>query len=110
MKIHEIDGYIQSFYLAEYDHGLLLLDGLSKPDVRKLESYIVDELKECKEDLKLVIATHPHPDHAGGARANKKVFPTSKIATSHNFNTWYKGLTALQSIKSRLSLLVLLLI
>ena len=31
MKIHEIDGYIQKLYLVEYDPGLLLLDGLSKP-------------------------------------------------------------------------------
>ena len=47
-------------------------------------------MKRDKEDLKLVTNTHPHPDHAGGLEQIREVFYL-KIATSHNFNTWYKG-------------------
>ena len=39
MILHKIQGYIQTIYLIEYSHGLLLLDGCSRPDVSVIEAF-----------------------------------------------------------------------
>ncbi|GAL18846.1 Zn-dependent hydrolase [Vibrio maritimus] len=43
MKIHQISGYIQQIYLAEYPEKLLLLDGASRADVGTILRYIRDD-------------------------------------------------------------------
>ncbi|GAL35099.1 Zn-dependent hydrolase [Vibrio maritimus] len=43
MKIHQISGYIQQIYLAEYPDKLLLLDGASRADVGTILRYIRDD-------------------------------------------------------------------
>ncbi|MGJ8679653.1 MBL fold metallo-hydrolase [Paraglaciecola sp.] len=91
MKIHTLSGYIQSIYLIEYPSGLFLLDGCAKPDVALLKEFITQTLKRSFTDLKLVVVTHMHPDHAGAAQKLRQL-TDCKIVTSFNTNHWYRGI------------------
>lgn len=90
MKIHQLSGYIQSIYLIEYDHGLLLLDGCCRCDVQTIQNFITNELKRPVTDLKTVVITHMHPDHAGGAHQFRKISACSLVSADKNHH-WYKG-------------------
>lgn len=83
-KIHEIKGYIQTIYLVEYLEGLLLLDGCCRCDIPVVESFIANELK-------LVVSTHAHPDHAGGLFYFKQ--KGISIAGPKNLMSWYSGVS-----------------
>lgn len=91
MKIHELDGYIQSTYLVEYEDRLLMFDSGTKADVEPFLEYIRDFLKRPISDLKLIFVSHMHPDHSGGARYLKKK-TGCKIAAPKFANNWYKGI------------------
>ncbi|MCF2947478.1 MBL fold metallo-hydrolase [Paraglaciecola aquimarina] len=91
MKIHTLSGYIQSIYLVEYPNGLLLLDGCCRADVDFLESFITQTLHRPLTDLKLVVVTHMHPDHAGAA-AKLRQLTHCKIVTSIKSYPWYRGI------------------
>jgi glyoxylase-like metal-dependent hydrolase (beta-lactamase superfamily II) len=90
MKLHIVEGYIQSIYLAEYPDKLLLLDGACRADVNTICSYIVDTLQRPLQDLKLVVCTHMHPDHAGAA-AKLRQLTQCEIAVPKSENHWYRG-------------------
>lgn len=90
MKIHQLEGYIQLIYLVEYPHGLMLLDGCSRADVSLIRSYIVEVLQRPVEDLKVVVVTHLHPDHAGAAHILRKI-TGCKIIASDVPGQWYSG-------------------
>ena len=92
-KIHEIRGYIQSMYLVEYTDKLLLLDSGTKLDVKLVREFIEKDLQREFSDLKLVLISHAHPDHSGGAAYFQKL--GIAIAGPHNINDWYKGLSGL---------------
>jgi glyoxylase-like metal-dependent hydrolase (beta-lactamase superfamily II) len=91
MKFHKIQGYIQAIYLIEYKHGLLLLDGCSRPDVTVIESFIINELARPFTDLKVVMVTHTHPDHAGAAHKLRKR-TGCKIISANVAGQWYSGI------------------
>ncbi len=91
MKLHQLTGYIQSIYLVEYDHGLLLLDGCCRTDVKKVSQFITQELKRPISDLKTVVVTHMHPDHAGGAHQFRKI-SGCLIVSANKKQHWYHGL------------------
>lgn len=91
MKLHKIDGYIQNIYLVEYEEKLLLLDGLCRADVKMICQFITETLARPLTDLKLVVVTHMHPDHAGGATKLRKL-TGCKIAMSNVKGYWYSGL------------------
>jgi len=90
MKLHHLQGYIQSVYLAEYADKLLLLDGCSRADIPMLKRFIRDELARPLSDLKLIVVTHMHPDHAGAAH-KLKALTGGKIAASNVSGQWYSG-------------------
>ena len=94
MQIHHLDGYIQSIYLVEYEHGLLLLDGCCRADIETLQQFIENELGRCMGDLKLVVVTHMHPDHAGAAQYLRKRFGC-KIASANKQHQWYRGVVGM---------------
>lgn len=52
-------------YLAEYPDKLMLLDGASRADIPHLKDFIEHQLNRSFTDLKMVVVTHMHPDHAG---------------------------------------------
>jgi glyoxylase-like metal-dependent hydrolase (beta-lactamase superfamily II) len=90
MQLHFLKGYIQNIYLVEYDHGLLLLDGCCRADVITVLDYIRTTLKRPESDLKLVVVTHMHPDHAGGAHVLRRK-TGCQIATGASAKPWYQG-------------------
>ncbi len=91
MKLHSLDGYIQEILLAEYPDKLLLLDGCSRADVSVIKQFITQTLNRPISDLKVVVVTHMHPDHAGGANQLRKI-SGCKIACANNKSQWYSGI------------------
>ena len=94
MKMHQLDGYIQKIYLVEYDHGLMLLDGCCRADVSLISEYISETLGRPLSDLKLVVVTHMHPDHAGAAHKLRQI-SGCKIASGAQTRPWYRGLSGM---------------
>jgi glyoxylase-like metal-dependent hydrolase (beta-lactamase superfamily II) len=92
LKIHQLQGHIQSIYLVEYPEKLLLLDGCCCADISMLEQFITGELSRSFSDLKLTVVTHMHPDHAGAAHKLRDI-TGCKIASANMPNQWYKGLS-----------------
>ncbi|MGR5065096.1 MBL fold metallo-hydrolase [Photobacterium sp. DNB22_13_2] len=90
MKLHQIDGYIQSIYLVEYRYGLLLLDGCCRADIPILLKFISDNLNRPVKDLKLVVVTHMHPDHAGAAHRLRNL-TGCRVASANIKGQWYQG-------------------
>lgn len=89
-KIHEIQGYIQTIYLVEQNDSFLMLDGGCASDVEKVKNYL-ESLGKSIKDLRLVIVTHAHPDHSGGANKFSRLY-NIPIAAPENLNDWYKGI------------------
>lgn len=90
MQLHHISGHIQSIYLAEYCHGLLLLDGCCRADVPALREFIEQQLQRPFSDLQLVVVTHMHPDHAGAAHKLREL-TGCRIASAQHDYPWYRG-------------------
>lgn len=91
MRLHKLEGYIQSIYLAEYQDKLLLLDGCSRADIHQIKHFIVGKLHRPFSDLKLVVVTHMHPDHAGAANTLRDL-TGCKIAAANVPGQWYAGI------------------
>jgi glyoxylase-like metal-dependent hydrolase (beta-lactamase superfamily II) len=92
LKIHQLRGHIQSIYLVEYPQNLLLLDGCCRADISMLEQFITGNLNRPFSDLKLIVVTHMHPDHAGAAQQLRKI-TGCKIASANMSRQWYAGLS-----------------
>ncbi|MEA2043356.1 MAG: MBL fold metallo-hydrolase [Bacteroidota bacterium] len=90
MKLHQLKGYIQNIYFAEYPDKLLMLDGGSRPDVSLIEDFFSNELKRPISDLKLIVVTHMHPDHGGAAPLLRKKY-NIPIAAHATADGWHKG-------------------
>jgi glyoxylase-like metal-dependent hydrolase (beta-lactamase superfamily II) len=91
LKIHQLQGHIQSIYLVEYPKNLLLLDGCCRADISMLEQFITGNLGRSLTDLKLIVVTHMHPDHAGAAHKLRKITGCG-IASANMSRQWYTGL------------------
>lgn len=90
-KIVRLEGHIQSTYLAVYPDKILLLDGGCRPDVSMVLTYIKETLQRPITDLKVVMVTHMHPDHAGGADEFRKK-TGCLIVSADKKHQWYSGL------------------
>ncbi|PNK59880.1 MBL fold metallo-hydrolase [Psychrobacter sp. FDAARGOS_221] len=88
-EIVQLEGHIQSIYLAVYPDKLLLLDGCCRPDVPLVLDYIKHTLQRPITDLKVVV-THMHADHAGGALLFRQA-TGCQIVSSDKSNQWYAG-------------------
>jgi len=88
--IHEIEGYIASIFLVESQEGLLLLDGGCRGDAARIEDFITGTLQRPMTDLRLMLVSHMHPDHAGGAPVLRKKYGIP-IAAHHLTDKWYRG-------------------
>ncbi|BBB33180.1 metallo-beta-lactamase family protein [Thermotomaculum hydrothermale] len=87
--IHEIKGYISSLFLIETNGKFLLLDAGCSCDFKKVKSFL-EERGKSLNDLKLVVVTHMHPDHAGAVKYFKK--NNIPIASTEGAYRWYRGL------------------
>jgi len=92
IKLHQLDGYIQTILLAEYQDNLLLLDGCSRADVTLIKEFISQTLRRPLTDLTLIVVTHMHPDHAGAANILRKL-TGCKIASANVTGQWYQGIS-----------------
>jgi len=90
IKLHKLDGYIQTILLAEYTDKLLLLDGCSRADVSLITHFINDTLQRPLNDLRLIVVTHMHPDHAGAAHKLRNI-TGCEIASANIEGQWYSG-------------------
>ena len=90
MQIHTLKGYIQNIFLVEYPDKLLLLDGCSRADTDMLCDYIQHTLQRPLADLKLIVVTHMHPDHAGGAHRLRDRTGAA-VAAHPGTRRWYAG-------------------
>ncbi len=88
--IHEIEGYIASIFLVESEQGLLLLDGGCRGDAARIEAFITNTLRRPMTDLRLMIVSHMHPDHAGAAPILRQTFGIP-IASHYHIDDWYRG-------------------
>ena len=68
-----------------------MLDGCSRADVDTVCNYITQTLGRPLADLKLIVVTHMHPDHAGGA-IKLRVRTGAQVACHPKAINWYKGL------------------
>ena len=91
MKLHHLEGHIQTILLAEYPEKLLLLDGCCRSDISIIKHFITDTLKRPFTDLTLVMVTHMHPDHAGAANTLRKI-TGCKLAAANVSGQWYSGI------------------
>ena len=94
MQLQQISGYIQTIYFAVYDDKILLLDGCCKADVELIYDYITKDLNRPIEQLKAVVVTHMHPDHAGAANTLRKRFGC-KVISGHATGGWYSNIDGL---------------
>lgn len=88
--VHELEGYIENLHLIEYEQGMLLVDSGCINDIKRIEEYCENIIKRPVTDIKLIIVTHLHPDHAGGAvklRAKYNI----PIAAHKDLDNWYRG-------------------
>lgn len=90
-QIVRLEGYIQSIYLVVYPDKLLLLDGCCRPDVPMILSYITNALQRPVNQLKVVVVTHMHPDHAGGAHQLRRA-TGCQIVSANKSMQWYHGI------------------
>ena len=90
MKLHQIDGYIQTIYLVEYPDKLMLLDGCSRADIKTITNFIQQQLNRPLNHLKTVVVTHMHPDHAGAAHKLRSLTGCRIVSSMHKHH-WYSG-------------------
>ncbi|PKH81474.1 MBL fold metallo-hydrolase [Psychrobacter sp. 4Bb] len=90
-EIVRLEGYIQSSYLAVYPDKIMLLDGCCRADVPMVLDYIKTTLKRPVTDLKVVVVTHMHPDHAGGAHKFREE-TGCLIVSADKKKQWYSGI------------------
>jgi len=88
--LHQVQGYIATLYLVEYQDKVLLLDGGARYDAVRIQEYMKHEMGRPPADLSLALVTHMHPDHAGGAPLLRRRFQTP-IAAHVDIDRWYRG-------------------
>lgn len=89
-KIHLVEGYIQKTPIIEYIDKILVMDGGCRSDSPAIKTYL-NKISGGNKKVKLVIGSHIHPDHAGGAGYLKK-FLNVPMAAPENINDWYSSL------------------
>ncbi|MBF7073710.1 MBL fold metallo-hydrolase [Glaciecola sp. MH2013] len=92
MKVHVLQGFIQNIFLVEYPDKCMLLDGCARADFNTIEAFFREELKRPLSDLKVVIVTHMHPDHAGCAHYLRARTNCLVIAANRH-EQWYSGIS-----------------
>lgn len=90
MNIHYLQGYIQSIYLVEYQDKLMLLDGCCRADIPLVTTFVTETLNRPLTDIDIVVVTHMHPDHSGGAH-RLRALSGCRIVSSKHKHHWYGG-------------------
>jgi len=92
VKYHSIKGCLSNLTLLESAEGLLLYDsGSGAGDIARLEKYMQEHLQKTPADIKLLVISHMHPDHAGGAAILRERYAIP-VAAHERLDKWYAGL------------------
>lgn len=89
-SIHVIEGHISSMFLVVYPDKIMVIDAGCRCDATKIEQYITRKLRRSMRSVKLVVASHSHPDHAGGSPVISRKYGLN-LAAPRTINTWYRG-------------------
>lgn len=89
-KLHQIDGYIETIFIAEYIDKILILDGGCRSDAKIIEDFVCKTLERPINDIKLLFVSHTHPDHLAAAQILRKKYGIP-IAAYFDVDEWYKG-------------------
>lgn len=92
MQIHQLQGYIQNIFIIEYEHACLMLDGASKADFETIAVFFKVQLQRPLTDLKVVVVTHMHPDHAGCAHYLRDKIGCIIVCGKFE-HQWYAGIS-----------------
>jgi glyoxylase-like metal-dependent hydrolase (beta-lactamase superfamily II) len=90
-ELHSLEGYIETLHLAVYPEKILVLDSGCSCDVGRVIRYVVHGLGRSVDSIKLVVASHAHPDHMGGASRFREENGV-EVAALPLINSWYKGI------------------
>lgn len=90
IEIVGIEGLMQTTYLAVYPDKLLLLDAGCRSDVAIILNYITNTLGRSLDELKVVMVTHMHPDHAGGVSLLRRK-TGCLVVSADKAKPWYQG-------------------
>lgn len=88
--VHHLKGYITDLWVAEGGDGLVLLDGGCRGDASRVVGFVRDRLGRPLTALRLAVATHAHPDHAGGACELRRRYRVP-VAAPEGIDRWYAG-------------------
>ncbi len=88
--VHEIEGYIGKIHIIEYEDRLLMIDSGCINDIRRMENYCETAMQRTLADVKLIILSHLHPDHSGGAVKLRKTY-SIPLAAHRDLDKWYAG-------------------
>lgn len=80
---------MSNIYLLEYENGFLMLDCGLRTDIGRIEAYF-RAIGRSPADIKLLVVTHLHPDHAGSAVELRKKYGIPLAASPH-IDRWYAG-------------------
>jgi glyoxylase-like metal-dependent hydrolase (beta-lactamase superfamily II) len=69
----------------------MLLDGCSRADFQTLSDFFANDLLRPLSDLKVVLVTHMHPDHAGCAHYLRHK-TGCKVISFDKEHQWYRGI------------------
>lgn len=71
--VHWVDGSNANSYLVEESDGsLTMVDAGMQASGEKISSYITEKMKRKPSDVRTIVLTHCHVDHARGAAALKR--------------------------------------
>ncbi|MEE4246562.1 MAG: MBL fold metallo-hydrolase [Kangiellaceae bacterium] len=90
MKLYQLEGYIQSIFIVENNGCFMLLDGCTRADVVTVQRFITEVKGQPLTQLKVVMVTHMHPDHAGAA-AKLRQLTGCKVVMGKYERDWYRG-------------------
>ncbi len=89
--IHQIHGHLTELYIAVYPKKILLLDGGSRTDFKKIVEYITCTIKRTMSEILLIVISHAHPDHSGTSSFLRSRY-NIPIAAHYTIDRWYSGI------------------
>lgn len=101
--IHLVDGTMGNVYLVIEDGEMMLIDTGMPGNAKKILGYVESELKRKPTDIKTIVLTHHHVDHAGSLFDLKKA--TNAQVAIHSLDADYisgkkKQVIKVKSMKS----------
>ncbi len=103
--VHQVDGVnANSYFMLQDDGSLTLIDTGMSSDAKKILNYLSTNLSRKLSDVKTIVLTHAHVDHARGAYSIKKA-TGAKLAVHEADSEYVSGNQKLPSPKGAIGFL-----